>query len=115
MLSQWGARITKARTTFYKWLNQAKQPPTQPVAAVPKQTLPPKKERTPHKKPSPKPMVVVVKKGDSIQRIAGKHYGDPSKWRQLAAINKLKIRHVTVNGQTVSTVHITPGQTLQLL
>ncbi|MBL6722741.1 MAG: LysM peptidoglycan-binding domain-containing protein [Candidatus Margulisbacteria bacterium] len=117
LLSQWGSRITKARTMFYNWLNQAKQPPTpsQPVAAAPKQTLLPKKQRKTYQKPSPKPMVVVVKKGDSIQRIAGKHYGDPSKWRQLAAINKLKIRHVTVNGQTVSTVHITPGQTLQLL
>ena len=59
--------------------------------------------------------VIVVQKGDSIQKIARRYYGDSSKWRRLVDINQLKVRVSTVNGQVLSSVHIEPGQQLRLM
>jgi len=59
--------------------------------------------------------VIVVQKGDSIQKIARRYYGDSSKWRRLVDINQLKVRVSTVNGQVLSLVHIEPGQQLRLM
>ena len=61
-----------------------------------------------------KSAVAVVRSGDSIQKIARRHYGDASKWKRLVELNQLSVQTVTINGKAVSAVHIEPGQKLQL-
>ena len=59
--------------------------PAEPPAIVPSE--PPKVE-TPEK-----PTKYVVKKGDSLWRIAGKVYGNPLKWGRIYRANKDKIKN----------------------
>lgn len=41
-------------------------------------------------KPEKRPKFYVVKKGDTLQSIAKRFYGDPSVWRRIADANKIK-------------------------
>lgn len=61
-----------------------------------------------------KPRVTIVLPGDSIQKIARRHYGDASKWEHLVQLNQLDIQMVTINGKLLTSVHIEPGQKLRL-
>ena len=67
--------------------------PMPPVAAI--KDLPPAIiESTPPKIETPtKPTEYVVKKGDSLWKIAGKVYHNPLKWVKIYRANKAKIKH----------------------
>jgi LysM repeat protein len=75
---------------------------------------PPTKVNTPATPPPTTFSIITVQKGDSIQRIAKEHYGNSSKWKPIVDYNKLQVKHVTINGELISTVHIEPGQRLKL-
>ena len=67
-------------------------PPLAPVATGPQFTEPAVPEATPAK-PAPAATVAsgggsyTVQKGDSLSSIARQRYGNPSKWKQIAAAN----------------------------
>ena len=61
-----------------------------------------------------KQQIIFVKPGDTIQKIARRYYGDSSRWRDLVDLNQLDVKSVTINGKSVATVHIIPGQELKL-
>jgi hypothetical protein len=60
------------------------------------------------------PRVTVVLPGDSIQKIARRHYGNASNWEYLVQLNQLELKMVTINGKLFTSVHIEPGQKLRL-
>ena len=57
---------------------------------------------------------ITVKPGDTIQKIARQYYGDSKKWETIVQLNQLEMKTITINGQSVVTVHIVPDQTLLL-
>ena len=59
-------------------------------------------------------LIIEVQPGDTIQKIAKRHYGKSSKWKFIVENNNLEVKTVTINGQVVSRVHIVPGQRLTL-
>jgi hypothetical protein len=62
-------------------------PPAQPAAPTIVESEPPRVE-TPER-----PTKYVVKKGDSLWKIAGKVYGNPLKWPRIYRANKEKIKN----------------------
>jgi len=78
---------------------EAEVTPLPPVAPAIVESEPPKVE-TPEK-----PTKYVVKKGDSLWRIAGKVYHNPLKWPRIYRANKDKIKHPN---------RIYPGQVLTI-
>ena len=45
---------------------------------------------------------IEVQPGDTIQKIAKRHYGKSSKWQFIVEKNNLEVKTVTINGQIIS-------------
>ena len=82
-------------------LVEQQEPPSQPEAAVEVETItPPQPTVTPIEKPQPAtkyPIVHIVKRGESLSKIAERYYGDYKMWKRLSdhnniAPNKIKIK-----------------------
>lgn len=58
--------------------------------------------------------IIQVRPGDSIQKIARRHYGQASKWPDLVELNGLSVQIKMVNTKSVEFVHIVPGQSLMV-
>tara|TARA_A100001015_G_scaffold151238_1_gene167717 strand:- start:6188 stop:7378 length:1191 start_codon:yes stop_codon:yes gene_type:complete len=85
-----------------RFVKQPKAVIKKPIRAVPPMMIRPSKES------------VVVVSGDSIQRIARRYYGSARYWRDIARHNELTVNVRVINGKDVASVHIVPGQLLQL-
>jgi hypothetical protein len=77
-------------------------PPVPPAPVEPPTIVP---AEPPPAEAATKPTTYIVKKGDSLWRIAGKVYGNPLKWGRIYRANKDKIKHAN---------RIYPGQVLTI-
>ena len=68
----------------------------------------------PENKKTESDFIIEVQPGDTIQKIAKRHYGKSARWQFIVENNNLEVKTVTINGQSVSRVHIVPGQRLTL-
>ncbi|MEC8677278.1 MAG: LysM peptidoglycan-binding domain-containing protein [Candidatus Margulisiibacteriota bacterium] len=73
-----------------------------------------KSDLGPENKKTESELIIEVQPGDTIQKIAKRHYGKSAKWQFIVENNNLEVKTVTINGQIVSRVHIVPGQRLTL-
>ena len=70
-----------------------------------KASAPEEKQAEPPQPPDKEPRLYVVKKGDSLSKIAGEVYGDASRWKEILRANKDQIEDARL---------IRPGQELRI-